>query len=288
MKHNILYNIGALLTGFLLITACSQESFNGVDEAGLAVAENAKVTLNVDQTTNQVTFNMAGEGIYPIWMIPQSDKITYSTANGLQKIFSNAGDYNIQYRVGNRNGISQGAGKVTFHINNSIIDYTKYTTMMAGKEWHIDSTATAHLACGPSGTDGTSWYSAQPKEKAGTGMYDNRITFTADGKYSFDPGKNGTTYVNTGCTILNNPGTGKDYSAKVDKQTVNYTFDAQGNNIYLVFPAKTLFPYIPTDDAYNKELRLRLENITSSTMVLIYDNGNIAWHYILSSAEANQ
>lgn len=160
MKLNKIYT---LALAALSLAACSPEDFDGVSEAGLPVAENAKVTATVDEATNTVTFNLEGDGIYPMWYIPVDGKeVTknpvYSTLNPLQKIWSNAGDYKICYRVGNHNGLSQGMGETTFHIANSLTNYDELLTMLCGKEWRIASTEAAHMGCGPSGTDGTEWW----------------------------------------------------------------------------------------------------------------------------------
>ena len=128
MKHNIFSK--ALLiaaTAGLALSACSPEDFDGVSEAGLPLAENAKVTTSVDDETNTVTFHMEGDGIYPMWYIPVDGKeVTknpvYSTVNPLQKIWVNSGDYKVYYRVGNRNGMSQGMGETTFHVANTLVD----------------------------------------------------------------------------------------------------------------------------------------------------------------------
>jgi len=108
--------------------------------------------------------------------------------DGLRKIFSKAGDYVLKYRVGNRNGFSQGIGSVTFHIDNSLVDYGMYFTMLDGKKWRIAKEEQGHLGCGEPGTDGLGWYSAAPDEKHGTALYDDVITFSSDGTYTYSPG----------------------------------------------------------------------------------------------------
>ena len=50
-------------------------------------------------------------------------------------------------------------------------------------------------------------------------------------------------------------------------------------------PAGTYFPYIPADGAFNGELKLRNESLVGSTMTLVWDNGEIARHYILTNAD---
>lgn len=291
MKHNIFSK--ALLiaaTAGLTLSACSPEDFDGVSEAGLPLAENAKVTASVDDETNTVTFNMEGDGIYPMWYIPVDGKeVTknpvYSTVNPLQKIWVNSGDYKVYYRVGNRNGMSQGMGETTFHVTNTLVDFSEIVGKLSGKEWRIAATEPAHLACGPSGTDGTEWWKAGANEKAEFGVYDDRLTFGSDYSYTYNPGAGGTMYVNTGCSIFPDYHQDTDYMVPVSEQHSSYQLSAEGDDLYLVMPANTCFPYIPADAAYNGELRLRVESITGSTMVLVWDDGaNIAWHYILTCA----
>ena len=287
MKLNKLYTMALAV---LTLAACSPEDFDGLSEAGLPVAENAKVSATVDDATNTVTFNLEGDAVYPMWYIPVDGKeVTknpvYSTLNPLQKIWSNAGDYTIYYRIGNRNGMSQGMGSTTFHIANSLTNYDELLAQIAGKEWRIAATEAAHMACGPSGTDGTEWWAAKPNEKADKGVYDDRITFGTDYSYTYDPGEGGTVFVNTACTVLGGP-QAEDFMANVDgKQESSFKLSTEGEDIYMTMPAGTYFPYIPADDAFKGELRLRIESLVGSMMSLVWDNGSIAWHYILTCAD---
>lgn len=268
-------------------TACSPDTYDGVSEANLPVAADATVNVSVDQDINQVTFKMEGQGLYPMWFVPSGkNNVVYSTQNGLKRIYTTAGTYTYGYRVANKHGISQGKAEGQFTINKTIFDFSKYYAMLTGdgtKEWKVAKTEAAHLACGPSGTAGTEWWAAQANEKAAFGVYDDVLTFTNDGKYSYDPGVGGTVYVNKDCSVLGGP-SDSDFMAAAGKQEANYTFDVEGNSLYLVLPAKTLFPYIANDDQYN-EPRFLIQSMTSSKMELVYDNGAIAWHYILSSGD---
>lgn len=276
------YILGAFAAVAMSLASCSPEEFDGVSEKGLPLVENYKVTAEVDQTINQVTFKLDGNAVYPIWFVNEA-ATPYSTQNGLKKIFSNAGDYEMEYRVGNRNGFSQGIGKVTFHIDNSLVDMTKYTTLLSGKTWRIAKDVQGHIGCGEPGTDGLGWYSAAPNEKEASGLYDDELTFTTDGSYTYSPGADGLVFVNTGCTVMpGNPGDGNDFDAAAEQQTATYTIEGRGNDVYLVLPAQTLFPYVSCDNQYNKP-EFRIESITGSELVLVYDDGSIAWHYILTS-----
>lgn len=279
------YMFGAIAAVAMSLASCSPDDFQGVDENGLPVAADAKVAVDVDQTTNQATFTLDGKAVYPIWIMDWESSKPYSTQNGLRKIFSKAGDYVLKYRVGNRNGFSQGIGSVTFHIDNSLVDYGMYFTMLDGKKWRIAKEEQGHLGCGEPGTDGLGWYSAAPDEKHGTALYDDVITFSSDGTYTYSPGADGMVYANKGCTRLpGNPGDGNDFNSPAKEQTSHYTIEGRGNDVYLVLDDKTLFPYVSDDSQYDKPA-FRIESVTGSKLVLVYDNGSIAWHYVLTSKD---
>lgn len=46
----------------------------------------------------------------------------------------------------------------------------------------------------------------------------------------------------------------------------------------------SLFPYVSDDSQYDKPA-FRIESVTGSKLVLVYDNGSIAWHYVLTSKD---
>ena len=290
MKYKAFKHVFAAAVAACTLAACSPEDFDGVSEAGLPVAENATVTTSVDEATNTVTFNLEGDGIYPMWYIPVDGKeVTknpvYSTLNPLQKIWSNSGDYTVYYRVGNRNGMSQGMGKTTFHIANSLTNYDELLGMLSGKEWRVAKTEAAHIACGPSGTAGVEWWAAKPNEKDGHGIYDDRLTFGTDYSYTYDPGADGLMFVNKGSAKFGGP-KDDDFDVAVDgKKESSFKLSTEGNDIYMTMPAETYFPYIPDDAAFTGELKLRIESLAGSTMSLVWDNGSIAWHYILTCAD---
>ncbi len=295
MKKLFQYIAAASFAG-LLMTACSPDSFDGADEAGKPTIEGTDFTLEVDQTTNTVTAKVAEKaGQYPLWYIPaltdaQSD--IYSTLNTLQRTFVYAGDYEIKLRVANRNGVSDAEVTKTFHINNSLINFSSQEKALAGTEgktWRINYAEPAHMGCGPSGTAGTEWWSAQPGDKADWGVYDDRLTFTPDGKYVYNPGEGGTVYVNTGSSVFAqyNTNDGNDFMAPVSTQEATWKFEAKGNDVMLTLPAQTLFPYISNDEQWQNP-SFRVESIENTAMTLIYDNGNIAWRFMLTSLEDGQ
>ena len=64
-----------------------------------------------------------------------------------------------------------------------------------GKVWVLDTEAKGHLGCGESVDNPAGWWSANANEKAGTGLYDDAITFFPDGKYVYDSGEDGKMYI---------------------------------------------------------------------------------------------
>lgn len=286
MKKIYSYFGSLLLMAGMTFTACSPEEFDGPVEAGILQMADVEQAINisVDQTINQVTFTMDKKAAYPIWIF---DGKTYSTVNGLQKIYTIAGDYSVEVKVGNANGVSDGSVTKTFHIDNTIFDFSKYETFLNGgasKVWYIAEKEQGHLGCGESGSDGMGWWSAAPGDKADWGVYDDALTFNADGSYVYNPGDGGTMYVNTGCSIFaeHNTNDGNDFMAPVSEQTASWQFDVEGADLYLVLPANTQFPYIP-NDAFWANPRLKVLSMNAKKMELVYDEGSIAWHFILTT-----
>lgn len=249
MKKIYSYIGGLLLVSVLAFMACSPEDFPSVSEGGIPIASSYEdaVEILVDQETNQVTFNLNSKGCMPVWII---DGKTYSTVNGLKKIYTKSGDYTVDVKIANTNGISDGTFTKTFHVDNTIIDFTKYITFLSGgtsKEWMVAKDEAGHLGCGETGTDGLGWYSATANEKADMGLYDDIVTFDSEKNYTYNPGEGGTVFVNTGCSAFSefNPNDGKDFMATVSEQKATYDFDVVGNDLYITFPSQTLFHTLP-------------------------------------------
>ncbi|MBP5387125.1 MAG: hypothetical protein J6Y97_07040 [Prevotella sp.] len=291
--NKIYHFIAGVVMAGLTLTACSPDEFEGADPNGLPTMDGIDFTMNVDQEVNQVTFQFPEtKGVYPIWII---NGATYSTLSNVGWSNTEAGTYPVELKLGNRNGISQGSIIKHFTFNETKVNYTNLFNRIKDKEWRIDNKEVAHLACGPLGGDGTGWWSAAPDEKKAFGVYDDRITFTPEtnkgGTFTYSPGADGMTYVNKGTTHW---GSGdEDFDAPTQDQTSGWHFergkwtDAEGKLIdvdYLVLDANTLFPYISADRQY-EEPRFRIETLTASSMVLIYENeaDNISWRYIFTS-----
>ena len=280
----------------VLVFSCSVEEINHPSEADAPLAARFEPVISVNQETNQVTFSLPSgtKGVIPVWILQDKDGefTTYAAHDGLTKIFTSAGDYKVRLKIMNAAGVSPDYVEQSFHIDNTIVNFDRYIRFLAGtssKQWRIDNTIPAHFGCGPSGTTGTEWWSAAPDEKTAFGLYDNRLTFTNEYGYTFDPGESGTLYVNTGVTDAPygsfNTNDGQDYTVPVEAQTTTYSFEVSGDDLFLVLPAGTRFPYIP-NAAFMKDPRFRVESADNNTLNLVHDNGEIAWHFTLTSKAA--
>lgn len=300
-----LFRAGLLCCGVAAaLTACSPDEFSGADANGLPTVSGVDFNISVDQETNQMVATYTPQaGTYPVWIL---DGTSYSTLNEVGYKKDEAGTHTVELRIANRNGISQAGVKKEYTFNETKIDYSADFRRITGKEWRFANKEVAHLACGPAGTAGIEWWSAQADEKKGTGMYDDRITFTADtrkgGTFTYNAGEDGLTYINKGVAKWGTKNEDADVDFAVGNQSAGWSFevydwkDADGNvtkQTYIQLAANTAFPYISSDAQYENP-RFRIEQLTAKKLVLIYDDydetgkGVISWRFIFTSEEAEK
>ena len=297
-------NIKLFLAGCLVccasatLTGCSPDEFEGADINGLPTMEGVDFQISVDQETNQMVASYtAPAGTYPIWIL---DGTSYSTLPEVGYKNSEAGTHTVELKLGNRNGISQAGVKKEYSFNETKVDYSADFRRITGKEWRIDNKEKGHMACGEAGTDGSNWWAAGPDDKKAFGVYDDRITFTADtrkgGSYTYNSGADGMTYVNKETKWAN--GAAEDVDVAIGNQVASWSFeeldwtDKEGNvskQRYIRLSANTLFPYLSSDAQYEDPL-FRVEQLTANKMVLVYDkpDRSIAWRFILTSKEGEK
>ena len=294
--NKIFKYIGSALACVLAITACSPDEFTGADQNGLPTVDGRQVSVTTDQETNTAVFTVSGDfkGCYPVWYL--DGKIYSFLATGSYSSMEQ-GTHELEVRVMNRNGISQASAKGSFTFNETKVDFTPYFSKLCNKQWRIDYAEVGHMGCGPSGTDGSEWWKAAVNDKADWGVYDDRISFAhsdsdpaTGGTYSYNPGEGGTVYVNTGSSAFAefNTNDGNDFMATVAPQTSSYTLVPGTFNdeacLYIQFAPQTLLPYIANDAAYNNPY-YRIEALTNTRMVLVCDEGSIAWRLVFTSRE---
>ena len=276
--------LGSSLMVAMALTACSPETFDGPDQNGIPSVTGVDIDMNVDQAVNEATFTVQNmpKGTYAFWTV--DDKV-YSTLSPMHWANSKAGTYAVELRLGNRNGFSQSSITKTFTFENTKVDFTQYISRIS-RTWRINHTEVGHMGCGEPGTDGSNWWSAQPEDKADWGVYDDRITFSEDGVYYYDPGEGGTVYVNYETSLFPeyNTNDGNDFMAPVERQTSIYNFDVDGDKVILKLGEGTLFPYLSKDKQYAEPV-FTVVKLTNSEMVLLYEGEGITWRFMFTSKE---
>lgn len=274
-----------------LLFGCQPEAVTHPDQSKIPSASDLQVTSTMDEK-NFVTFNIGNKGCIPVWIY---DGSVLGTGNGYVMQFVEAGDYSMEVKAYNRNGMSDGSVQYTFNVPTTYVPPydpavdMKLLTGGSSKQWHVDGTLAGNLGCGESVDKSDGWWSSPVNDKKDWSLYDNVITFGSDYSFSFDPA-DGKIYVNAGCTYQpeSNTNDGNDYLATCEAVKTTFTL-AKGTTddyLYLTLPAGTPFSYIPNDD-FLKNPKLIVKELSAKLIVLVYWNGIIAWQYKLSPVDPN-
>ena len=299
----------ALSMSAALMAACSPDYITP-DQAKLPQAADFDVQVEVNQETNYVTFNMNNNGIVPVWIVGATDPIDNAngskvtgknyayTGNGLLLRFRDEGKHTVEVKAYNAHGISVGSQMVEFTLNNTYRDpfdpapYIKALSDGSTKTWEWNHTVAGHFGCGPFGGTGTEWWSAGAEEKKDWSLYDDKITFGADGSYIYDPG-DGQLYVNANSGIKSEYATGEDYLVPWEKTTATYSVESNWNDagveeIYITLPKGTPMSYVADQTELDDPRYLVLESKPAymkkclKLVANLKTSGNpdgIAWHY---------
>lgn len=103
-----------------LTAACSADKFEGVDPNGRPDANEIDATVTVDQETNTYTLTLNNKGYYPVWTVNVGRNPKVSTLNGFTGVIAEKGTYQVEVRMGNRNGLSEGSKVYEIEIENSL------------------------------------------------------------------------------------------------------------------------------------------------------------------------
>lgn len=299
----------ALSMSAALMAACSPDYITP-DQAKLPQAADFDVQVEVNQETNYVTFNMNNNGIVPVWVVGATDPIDNAngskvtgknyayTGNGLLLRFRDEGKHTVEVKAYNAHGISVGSQMVEFTLNNTYRDpfdpapYIKALSDGSTKTWEWNHTVAGHFGCGPFGGTGTEWWSAGAEEKKDWSLYDDKITFGADGSYVYDPG-DGQLYVNANSGVKSEYATGEDYLVPWEKTTATYSVESNWNDagveeIYITLPKGTPMSYVADQTELDDPRYLVLESKPTDMkkclklVANLKTSGNpdgIAWHY---------
>ena len=269
---------------------------------GLPQASDLDVTITVNQETNYVTFEMNNKGVVPVWIFGdqkidgKAGKRYAYTDNGVNLRFRDAGEYVVEVKAYNANGLSVGSLVKTFTLNNTYRDpfdaspYVKAVSNGGSQDWVWNSTEKGHFGCGPVG-DPLAWWSCDANGKNGF-LYDDVMTFDSEGKYTFHPG-DGMAYANTGSEYMSEYNTGEDYLFPTEEKTTRYTFENNWNDagieeIFMVLESGSILSYVPHKSAVEEPRFQVLETRTADMkkklklMSTVYTPNNtdgISWYY---------
>ena len=283
----------------LLAIGCTPEII-APDQDKLPSTDDFDVTISVDQATNYVTFTMNNTGMVPMWIFGDvkidkdvNKKYAYTT-NGISLRFRDAGEHFVEVKAYNANGISMGSKIYSFSIENTYrdpFDPSPYVKAITG-EWMWNNEVAGHFGCGPDLAGPAGWWAAGPNEKADWSLYNARMTFTADGKYQFNPGDDGKVYVNAGFSALGASPDGADFLVDIPAYETTYSFENNWNEagieeIWLVLPAQKNLSYIPNQTIYDNPRFLVMDSKPSSmrkelklaAALAPNGDGTISWYY---------
>ena len=298
MKRFLKFMAVALAMSLLAI-GCYPEVL-APDQGLIPQASELEVEISVDNETNYVTFTMKNQGMVPVWifgeeMIDGKPGTRYSyTANGLKLRFREAGEHSVEVKAYNAHGVSIGSIVKTFSLENTYrdpFDATPYMKVMAG-EWMWNSSVAGHFGCGAPGGNGLDWWSCEANGKADWSMYDDRLQFTADGKYTYTSG-DGYIYMHNSVPSEYLVEAGVDFIAPIKDYTVDYTLENSWNDagieeIYVVLPANASLSYVSSPEILaNPRYRLLETKPADMKKCLKFivdmpttsNPDGIAWHY---------
>lgn len=312
MKRLFKYMAAAIVAVSTLAVGCTADYIE--PDAGKAPsAENFDVTIVADQSTNYVTFTLNNKGMVPMWIFGdeavdgKTNKTHAYTGNGLSLRFREAKTYYVEVKAYNSHGVSVGSKVCEFTLENTYrdpFDASPYMKALANT-WQWDKETNGHFGCGSinaetgkATTDGTDWWCCGPNGKDGVGLYDDTLTFTEAGEYTYNPGDDGVVYVNWGMAAGGNyPGNyandEQDYQAPIEGFTCAYSIENNWNEagieeIYLVLEPGHNLSYIPHQTAIdNPRYRFLETNVGTirKTLSLVNEEptenggGGIAWKY---------
>ena len=283
----------------LLAIGCTPEII-APDQDKLPSTDDFDVTISVDQATNYVTFTMNNTGMVPMWIFGDvkidkdvNKKYAYTT-NGISLRFRDAGEHFVEVKAYNANGISMGSKIYSFSIENTYrdpFDPSPYVKAITG-EWMWNNEVAGHFGCGPDLAGPAGWWAAGANEKADWSLYNDRMTFTSDGKYQFNPGDDGKVYVNAGFSALGASPDGADFLVDIPAYETTYSFENNWNEagieeIWLVLPAQKNLSYIPNQTIYDDPRFLVMDSKPSSmrkelklaAALAPNGDGTISWYY---------
>lgn len=237
----LLNKILGLFVALAVLSSCEQKDYEFGD---LTAPTGLSVTAMVQ---GQDADNPYGDGSGVVQFVTEAqDAITYryiygdkevlSPSGELEIIFSNTGTevYQVQVvAVGTGGSMSSAITEVEV-----LVEYSAPADLLAmlhgdsERTWRVEAETSGHMGVGPGDAMEAVWWNAGPYEKDGLGMYDDRITFYADGTVFYD-----TMGDIFGKKDAIDPIWGdKGQEEQADNEYYNYPLDAYSDSWYISAP----------------------------------------------------
>ena len=257
MKNIWKYIISAALLG-LSLAAC-RPVYPEIVPSAVPSASDFDVVIELDQASNMATFTLKNKGMVPVWNFGselidgKASKVYAYTGNGISLRFREAGEHQVEVKAYNSNGLSASSVLKTFKFENTYhdpFDASPYVRAISGgssQNWIWNSAEYGHIACGPVG-DPKGWWQCDPNGKDGL-LYDDVMTFTNDGKYTYNPG-DGQAYAKKDAEYpAGHAQLDDDYLFPAEQKTTGYTFENSWNDagieeIFLVLDPGSILSYV--------------------------------------------
>ncbi|MDA8596444.1 glucan endo-1,3-beta-D-glucosidase [Flavobacteriaceae bacterium] len=189
-------HIFSLFALVLIFSSCEEEET--FEFGDLTAPQNLQISYEISGKDDA---NPNGDGSGLVTFHAQADNaITYRYIIAGQEILAPSGmlDFNFSTTgteiydvtaVAIGTGGSSSSNIVSLEV---LVEYSPPADLLAmlhgdsERTWRVASETPGHFGVGPADGDTPIWYAAPPEDKAGLGMYDDRITFYADGTVYYD------------------------------------------------------------------------------------------------------
>lgn len=199
MKKHIRYIAGALAIAFG-VTSCAPFEEDKTDIGQPPAVQHLDFEYKFDAENQNIVYftNASKVGFKAIWEFGNG-----KTGEGdqVQNGYPIEGDYTVKMTVFGEGGHNAIEKTVSIEQTNALmLDNPTYNNLtggaeqLEGKTWVLDKDFPGHLGLGPVTNYELEWWNAPANDKAGLGIYDDKIIFMLDG-FGYKYEANGTVFV---------------------------------------------------------------------------------------------
>ena len=234
---------------------------------------------------NVVTFTNTSESFRAVWDLGNGQTKEGDVVVGEYPL---KGVYNITLTIFTPSGQAMNADSIEIlETNPAMLDDPNLNLLTggidnaSGKTWVIDSTQAGHMGVGPPTGYFPEWWAAAPGAKGGSGLYDDRYTFTLT-DFTFDMNPNGQVFINGAYgdefDNTSTPPDGEDLWAPYPEQTgesFNLVEEDNGD-LFLTISDPAFIGFYAGTRTY------QILELTENTMWIRFEDPNgLAWYHRL-------